>query len=196
MKKVLVICLLLALNLCVVYAKIKDQKLDRVDINLKDNEIGIVIINLEQSKSLLIKYKNKNILYLFNYLGKQNIDSSTNIFTDKIDYIYMNNDFSYKTNNKIIGHKNIDDLTLLPNKIIYKEKTICINQSNDCDFVIINQNDILLNKDIKALFYTNNLSTSYLDYLNTFWVDKYRLSNQSYTIITIGDDYQVNNLVK
>ena len=47
MRKVLVICLLLALNLCVVYAKIKDQKLDRVDINLKDNEIGIVIINLE-----------------------------------------------------------------------------------------------------------------------------------------------------
>ena len=34
MRKVLVICLLLALNLCVVYAKIEDQRLDGVPINL------------------------------------------------------------------------------------------------------------------------------------------------------------------
>ncbi len=197
MKKLIVILVLLIFNFCIVYAKMIDKKLEKVDIKLKKEELGIVVINLNNSNSLLLKYEDKYILYLIDYVADNNIENSKMIFTDYVDYIYMNNYYNYKEDKVFIAKaKTIGKLTLMRNKILYKKQTICINQSNGCDFVFLTHNDILLTKTNKAVFYDNTLSETYIDYIKNFWLDKYPLSKQSYTVITIGDEYKVTNLVK
>ncbi len=197
MKKAIIIVCLFVFNICVVYAKICEKKLDNVDIKLKDDELGIITIMLDNSSSLLLKYKDYNILYIIDYVNGTNLKSSVDLFAKSIDYVFMLNNYDYtKLGYGVTDNQTIDDLTLMRNKIIYKDKLICINQSADCDLVFINREDVLLNKDVESVFYSNQLSEKYIDYIKSFWLDEYRLSKQSYTIVTMGDEYQVNNLVK
>lgn len=195
MKKVGIIIILLLFNLCIVYAKIANNDLNKVDIKLSDQEIGIVTLALDDSISLLIKYHDKYILYLLDYISDKNILEKTKIFTDYIDYQFMNYNYDI-SNTSIINKKKVDNLVISKNEIELDNKKICFNKSIGCDYVFITHDDILVNEDVKAIFYYNNLSDNYIDYLNSFWIDEYKLSNQSYTIITIGDDYKVDNLLR
>lgn len=197
MRKIVIICVLLIFNFCIVYAKMSNEDLDKVELNLKEDELGIVAIKLDNSNSLLLKYRGKYYLYLIDFIDSKNIKASEEIFTDYIDYIYMNNNYNYHDSRAKVVQNDINDaLSFTKDKIFFKDKSICINTSTDCDYVFINREDVLLNDDIDVVFYSNDLNDKYIDYLKSFWIDSYPLSNQSYTVITIGDDYTVNNLVK
>ena len=197
MKKVGVVFFLLVFNFCIVYAKIKDNHLNHVDIKLTGDELGIVTIKLDNSTSLLLKYQDKYLLYLIDYIDSKNIKTSEAVFTDYIDYVYMNNNYNYNEDNaKIVDKQVIEELVLSRNVIDYKDYRLCINQSTNCDFVFITHNDVMINENVKAIFYSTDLDEQYIDYLEKIWTDSYRISKDSYTIMTLGDDYEVNNLVK
>lgn len=197
MKKIIIIVILLIFNFCVVCAKISNTELDKVELKLTKDELGIVTFNLKNSTSLLFKYHDKYYLYIYDFDDSKNIKNSEEVFTSYVDYIFMNNNYNYHDSRaKIVKNEVVDDLIFTDDKIMFKDSTICINQSTNCDYVFINREDVLISKDNKAVFYSNELNEKYVDYLKSFWIDTYLLSDESYTVVTIGDDYSVESLVK
>lgn len=193
MKKL--VLLLIILCLFFKYIEVSFKKNDKIKFNLND-EVGIVTLKLDNSNSLLIKYKDKYILYLLDFIDKKNLETNIKLFTDKINYTYMNNNYNISLNNRV-DNINIEDLTINNGIINYKDNKVCINKSTDCDYVFIFKNDILLNDNIKAIFYSNDLNKEYIDYINSYKIDKYIISNQTYNLITINNSkYKVTNLVK
>lgn len=194
MRKIVIIITLLLFNFCIVYAKIKDKNLDKVDIKLKEDELGIAVITLEGSTSLILKYQDKYIFYLVDYINDIDLDTNIKVFTDNVYNSYMAKNYAYDA--QILKEKIIGDLTLKPDQITYKDYNICLNHSRDCDIVIALSNDVLLTKDINAILYRTDLDEGYLDYIDTFWVDKYRLTNQNYIVITLGADFIIDSISK
>lgn len=194
MRKIILIIVLLLFNFCIVYAKIKSKNLDKVDIRLEADELGIAVILLDNSTSILLKYQGKYIFYLVDYLNDKDLTSNIRVFTNDLNNVYMA--FNYNYDAQILKHKVIGDLTLSPNRIKYKDYNICLNYSHDCDIVIALKDDILLNKDISAIIYRTDLDDAYLDYIDSFWIDKYRLTRESYTIITLGDEFSIESINK
>ena len=173
MRKIVIIITLLLFNFCIVYAKIKDKNLDKVDIKLKEDELGIAVITLEGSTSLILKYQDKYIFYLVDYINDIDLDTNIKVFTDNVYNSYMAKNYAYDA--QILKEKSIGDLTLKPDQI---------------------SDDVLLTKDINAILYRTDLDEGYLDYIDTFWVDKYRLTNQNYIVITLGDDFIIDSISK
>lgn len=197
MKKIIIIVILLIFNFCVVCAKISNTELDKVELKLTKDELAIVTFNLKNSTSLLLKYNDKYYLYIYDFDDSKNIKNSEEVFTSYVDYIFMNNNYNYHDSRaKIVANEVVDDLIFTDDRIMFKDSTICINQSTNCDYVFINREDVLINKNNKAVFYSNELNEKYVDYLKSFWIDTYLLSDESYTVVTIGDDYSVESLVK
>ena len=194
MRKIVIIITLLLFNFCIVYAKIKDKNLDKVDIKLKEDELGIAVITLEGSTSLILKYQDKYIFYLVDYINDIDLDTNIKVFTDNVYNSYMAKNYAYDA--QILKEKSIGDLTLKPDQITYKDYNICLNHSRDCDIVITLSDDVLLTKDINAILYRTDLDEGYLDYIDTFWVDKYRLTNQNYIVITLGADFIIDSIPK
>lgn len=193
MKKIVLLLVILCIFLK--YIEVSFIKPDKFKFNLND-ELGIITLKLDNSKSLLIKNKDKYILYLLEYNNKKNLDKNIKLFTDKIDYTYMNNNYNINLNN-IVSNIDIDGLKINNEIINYKDNKICINKSTNCDYVFIFKNDILINEDIKAIFYSNDLDKDYIEYINSYKINKYVISNQTYNLITINNSkYKVTNLVK
>ncbi len=197
MKKIIIIAILLVFNFCIVCAKISNAELDKVELKINKDELGIVTINLKNSTSLLLKYNDKYYLYISDFIDSKNIKNNEEVFTDYVDYIFMNNNYNYHDSRaKVVSNDVVDDLIFMRDRIVFKDVTICINQSTNCDYIFINREDVLINKNNKAIFYSNDLNEKYVDYLKSFWIDTYLLSDESYTVLTIGDDYSVESLVK
>lgn len=197
MKKIIIIVILLIFNFCVVCAKISNSELDNVELKIAKGELGIVTFNLKNSTSLLLKYNDKYYLYIYDFDDNKNIKNSEEVFTRYVDYIFMNNNYNYHDSRaRVAQNEIVDDLIFTKDRIMFKDATICINQSTNCDYVFINREDVLISKDNKAVFYSNELNEKYVDYLKSFWIDTYLLSDESYTVVTIGTDYSVESLVK
>ena len=195
MRKIVVIIVLLVFNFYIAYAKIKDNNLDRVDIALDNDELAIIVITLDTSTSLLLKRNDEYLLFLIDYTNDKKLKKNIKVFTDKLSEVYMNQNYNY--DGKVITNKvSFNDVILTKDTILYKGKKICINHSEDCHYSIITQKDILVDEKVEAVFYRNNLSDSYINYLSTLWIDKYRLTTDNYTVITLADHYQVDQLVK
>lgn len=193
MKKIVI--LLIVLFGLLKYIEFKYNEQYKINFNL-DDEIGIITLKLDNSSSLLIKHKNKYLLYLLEFNNNKNLDKNIKLFTDKIDYTYMSNDYNINVNNKVSNIK-IEDLSINDDIIKYKNNKICINRSNNCDYVFLFKNDILLNNDIKVIFYSNDLNKDYIEYVNSYDIKKYIISNKTYHLITINNSkYKVTNLVK
>ena len=109
MRKIVIIITLLLFNFCIVYAKIKDKNLDKVDIQLKEDELGIAVITLEGSTSLILKYQDKYIFYLVDYINDIDLDTNIKVFTDNVYNSYMAKNYAYDA--QILKEKSIGDLT-------------------------------------------------------------------------------------
>ena len=67
MKKIILIITLLFLNIFLLYNTDHTVSVEKVDLELKYNELGITFLGLEDSNSLVLSLNNINILYIIDY---------------------------------------------------------------------------------------------------------------------------------
>ena len=198
MKKLIAIIMLCFINIIIFYNKGKEVSIEKIDINLEFNELGITFLDLNDSNTLLISLNNTNILYIVDYKDSTNLKKELNKLGQSIDFIVMTKeyDIDVRAPKKIINKRlNINNIVFLSdtyNSISYNNSSLCINSSN-CDFVYYTNSNIKVNNN-KVLFITRNIKMK--DKLYEEWVDIYKLNNSVYTVLKINDTYEVLEIIK
>ena len=198
MKKLIAIIMLCFINILMFYTKSREVSIEKIDINLEFNELGITFLELNDSNTLLISLNNTNILYILDYKSSINLKKELNRLGKSIDFIVMNKEYNIdipapeKMINKRLNINNIVFLSDTHNSITYNNNSLCINSSN-CDFAYYTNSNIKVN-DNKALFISKN--TRLNDKLYEEWVDIYKLNNSVYTVLKIHDTYEVLEIIK
>lgn len=195
MKKLIIIIFLSLIFM----SKTNKVSIEKINLSLKYNELGIIFINVKNNNGLLLSLNNKNILYLIKYSNYNEIINYLLPLNINIDYIIMNSYYNV-SGKKII----FDDYLYLNNihfnkkeyiMINYNDLSICINPTlNNCDYVYYTYNtDIYINNYTKVFIYNDNINN------NTVydkWVDSYKISSNNYTILKIMNDYEVIEIQK
>ena len=198
MKKLIAIIILCFINILIFYNKGKEVSIEKIDINLEFNELGIIFLDLNDSNTLLISLNNTNILYIVDYKASTNLKKELNKLGKSIDFIVMTKeyDIDVRAPKKIINKRlNINNIVFLSdtyNSISYNNNSLCINSSN-CDFVYYTNSNIKVNNN-KVLFISNDISMN--DKLYEEWVDIYKLNNSVYTVLKLHDTYEILEIIK
>ena len=198
MKKLIAIIILCFINIIIFYNKGKEVSIEKIDINLEFNELGITFLDLNDSNTLLISLNNTNLLYIIDYKDSTNLRKELNRLGKSIDFIVMTKEYDIdipapkKIINKRLNINNIVFLSDTYNSISYNNNSLCINSSN-CDFVYYTNSNIKVNNN-KVLFISNDISMN--DKLYEEWVDIYKLNNSVYTVLKINDTYEVLEIIK
>ena len=186
------------INILMFYTKSREVSIEKIDINLEFNELGITFLELNDSNTLLISLNNTNILYILDYKSSINLKKELNRLGKSIDFIVMNKEYNIdipapkKMINKRLNINSIVFLSDTHNSITYNNNSLCINSSN-CDFAYYTNSNIKVN-DNKVLFISKN--TRLNDKLYEEWVDIYKLNNSVYTVLKIHDTYEVLEIIK
>ena len=198
MKKLIAIIILCFINIIIFYNKGKEVSIEKIDINLEFNELGITFLDLNDSNTLLISLNNTNLLYIIDYKDSTNLKKELNRLGKSIDFIVMIKEYDIdipapkKIINKRLNINNIVFLSDTYNSISYNNNSLCINSSN-CDFVYYTNSNIKVNNN-KVLFISRNIKMK--DKLYEEWVDIYKLNNSVYTVLKINDTYEVLEIIK
>ena len=189
MKKYFIIIILIILNILVYTDKTILSSSSKINLDLKEEEIALSIISLDNSKSILI---NKKDLFVLEYIDSLNLEKVINLYGVNIlrNLIQNNNDLinikSYNKqtlNNKIM----IDNITFEVNdniKIInYKNYNFCIYKSGT------NKN---FSDEVLAVFFDKNIKENKIEKYYDKWVDSYILNDKTfYTLKFLNNDYEV-----
>ena len=195
MKKVYLIIVLVIVNLFLLCGKIYSNKLKNINLKLKEDEIAVVILSLQDSKSLLVKAQDIYLLYTFSYENSKNLENNVALFTEKVVYVFMNEEYPLSYPYKI----QLDELTVIqniqlePNRLHYNNYTFCINEKENCDFIYLTKEigDI---QQKSTIFYDEFLAQEYIESFHDDWIDVYKITNESYTILVLGNDFEIIHL--
>lgn len=189
MKKALFILFLLLFNILLVYSKVLSK--NDIFLDLDHDELAIVIIDNNNSKSLLLLKNDIAIAYILDYNNDLSLRKSLYKFTSNLDYVFTNDSYDIDiANAKIINSKIIEKILLDKNKVSYNNYVFCIDEEKDCDFVYLVNNKILTGENVKAIIHGNNISPA----IENDWIDKYIVGIDNYLIIFIKDNYEITNL--
>lgn len=201
MKKILLILIIIFLYSMMIYEKTAITEVGKIDLNLKENETTLTILNSSNSKSILINDKN---LLIITYIDENEISEILNNFNIKI----LSNLISLEqitTNinsyNRYLLNENIeiDDIKIEKEENIIKIKQednlFCIYENgsnknlNNCDFIwFIEIDDIDFDDDTKVVFYDNAINQKKIEKFYDKWVDSYTLNNESYYSLRINEE--------
>ena len=198
MKKIVLIIILCLSNIFIFYNRDKEVSIEKIDINLEFNELGIIFLDLNDSTPLFISLNNTSLLYIIDYKDSTNLKKELNHLNKKIDFIVMNKEYDIDINapkklvNKRLNINNIIFNNGIYQSINYNNNSLCINSSN-CDYAYYTTNNIKVNNN-KVLFISKSANMN--DKLYEEWVDIYKLNNSVYTVLKIKDTYQVLEIIK
>lgn len=207
MRKILLIFFLIIIYVIIITKKIDQAFVEKIDLNLKQNEMGITFISLDDSKSLLINKGSTKILMVLKYLNNHKINDVLKMFNvKKLDYILMNGNYniSVKTNRKeIIPNKKmeISDMEIINDhdviKIDYLNHRFCIfEKSNpvrlngDCQYIYflnINKN-VSINDETNMIFYNEGTNPIFLEPVYDKWIDIYVIKKDYYVTLKLDED--------
>lgn len=196
MRKLIIIILILSTFLI---NNIKKVSLEHINLDLTNNELGIIFININNNNGLLLSLNNKNILYILKYNNYNDFINYLKPIKINIDYIVMNSDYNI-TGNKIL----FNDYLYLNNitfdikdyiMINYNDHTICINPKiNNCDFVYYTINtNYYINDNTQVFIYNDNIN---IDKIYDKWIDSYKINKNIYTIMKIKNNYEILEIPK
>ena len=198
MKKIILIITLLILNIYLLMIRDEKVVLEKIDLNLEYNELGIVFLGLENSHSLVLSVNDLNILYIIDLKNFNSLKREINKLNLSIDFVVMNENYDVNLNvpKKIVRQSlSLNGITFNNGSyksINYNDQSLCINNTN-CDYVYYTKKDIKVN-DNKVLFFNQDIKLP--DNLYKEWVDIYKVSNSIYTILKISDTYKVIEIIK
>ena len=199
MKRIILLIVLIIINCVMIYTKIESSNIKKIDLELEKEELGIVFFK----DLLLFEINNKNIVYLLNYTNDFKIKREISALVKNIDYIIMNKNYKTNINNKVIldDKINLENINFLYDdylQIIYKDYKLCVDvkEINDCDFLFYTgNNNIYVNENTKAIFYTNNIKRKYIDNTYNKWLDYYKVEKNMYNVIKLNNFYEVIEII-
>jgi len=193
MKKIILILTIIFLYSIIIYQKTTTIEVGKLNLNLKEEETSLTILNDSNSKSILI---NDNNLLIITYIDENEISETLSKFNIKIleNLITLE---QITTNINSYNRYLLDENIKIENIKIEKEENIikikqnnnlfCIyeNGSNknlsNCDFIwFIEIDDIDFDDDTKVVFYDNSINQKKIEKFYDKWVDSYTLDNKSY----------------
>jgi len=193
MKKIILILTIIFLYSIIIYQKTTTIEVGKLNLNLKEEETSLTILNDSNSKSILI---NDNNLLIITYIDENEISETLSKFNIKIleNLITLE---QITTNKNSYNRYLLDENKKIKNIKIEKEENIikikqnnnlfCIyeNGSNknlsNCDFIwFIEIDDIDFDDDTKVVFYDNSINQKKIEKFYDKWVDSYTLDNKSY----------------
>lgn len=207
MKKIFLIFFLIIVYVIIIKHKIADTFVEKIDLNLKDKEMGITFITLEDSKSLLINKDNIKMLVVLEYLNSNRMNDVLKVFgIDKLDYILMNDEYNIDVlanNSKIINNKQlkIKDVSFSNHndemKISYLNHNFCVyekisnqNFSDDCKYIyfLTVDKDVQVNDNVNMVFYNEDTNPDFLEPLYNQWIDVYMVKKDYFVTLKLDED--------
>ena len=175
MKKYFIIIILIILNILVYTDKTILSSSSKINLDLKEEEIALSIISLDNSKSILI---NKKDLFVLEYIDSLNLEKVINLYGVNILRNLIQN------NNDLINIKSY-------NFCIYKSGT---NKNlSICNFIyFLDMDNINFSDEVLAVFFDKNIKENKIEKYYDKWVDSYILNDKTfYTLKFLNNDYEV-----
>lgn len=213
MKRFFLLVFLFTFCLLSFKSKIEDVFVEKIYLNLKENEIGITILSDSDNKGLLISQNDQHILFLFQYNNfislKENLDlfdvkRIKNVYTTfdrKINVFGVSSkEFEGSLRSSFFKIEKKEDLI----NIQLKDHNFCIYDDgkngdfSECDFVyMLNfSKEMDLSDDIQLLFLEENGNADLLKNLYEKWIDSYFVHNQYITVKILDKKYDISIVPK
>lgn len=198
MKRVFIIAFLLLFYSLILNQKIKSAFAESIDLNLTEDEIGIIFINNNDNDYLYIKDNEYNNIILLDERYK-NIDSIIKLFGGKkVDKLLYNKD---------INNNNLNNININKDNNIIKIKIydyyLCVydeginNNIDGCTFTYFrfSNEDIKINDNNKVVIFNEDEEEKFQEKIYTKWIDIYTLNDDNYTVIKVKkDNYNIINI--
>lgn len=179
---------------------------EKINLNLKENEMGVTFISLEDSNSLLINKDKLRILVVLKYNKGKGLKSVLDMFgaTD-LDYILMNKyyDINISAKNIMVNErlsfnninfeisKNFIKLNYLNHNFCIYNKTYPSIIKKGCQYIYIldvYKKVNIKNDNINMIFYNEESNSELLEPLFDKWIDIYMIKNNYYVTLKLDED--------
>lgn len=206
MKKIISILILLLLYFIIINQKLSTAFIEKIDLNLFDDELAVIFLSSDSYKTVLLKDKSSTTLLVLDLKNDKDLRKNLNKFVDnKLDYLFLkeknmnlNVDYSIKDvlNDKVNMEKffiNRNDNIIYINNNTYNLCLYNIGKNNNvenCDFIYFLDMDIQVNmkENMKAVFYEKKIANKFKENSYIKWIDNYELSNDVYNILKLSND--------
>ncbi|MCI9110768.1 MAG: hypothetical protein HFH47_03020 [Bacilli bacterium] len=160
-----------------------------IDLRLKENEMSIVFIRLQNSKSLLINDLKTSNLFILDYKNDEGIKNALNVFDSHPDIFFL----------KHSVEKKVDSIYVTKRDGIFKVRvnnyTLCIYDNDGgnlktCDFVyLMNLNkSFTIDENINTIFYDDDIDKKLLLEVQESWIDNHIVGTDSFTILKLSEE--------
>lgn len=194
MKKCVIILFLLLFSVCLFKHKVDSAFIEKIDLGLKKDEIGIVFIPTKNSEYLLLKKNKHSILIPLEEKDHQGNKVLKMVNQDTIEYSYstfikgeheVSLEVPLEIENIHIEKKDHNIHILLENQnfCIYEEGSL-----EGCDYVYFRKDIRLPENKIQLAFYREGVHENLEKELYDKWIDSYPIKQEELTIVKFHDN--------
>ncbi len=206
MKKIIIIMVLIYVYILnIIPSNTKPTMIEKIDLNLEKNELGISFLTLENSKSILLGINGKVTLIVLEYLNSKNLkDLISYLNYNNIDYLmydeYIDLSYKYKRINHDFKFENVNIIKKDNLIINYLDYNLCIGKNSNqtsCDFIYYLYLDSIpkLSDKNKIIFYDQNIDEMYMENNYQHLIDSYILNeNEVITLKVKKNHYDLVNI--
>lgn len=206
MKRVIFIFVILFFYFIIINKKIETTFIEKIDLNLLDDEVAIIFLSSDSYKSILLKSNNDTSLLALDINNSKKLNKNINKFVDrKIDYLFLNNkeiniDIDYSVKDILNNEINMENFIIRKQSNIIEinnhKYSLCIydvgnnNDVSNCDFLYFINMDyqISMSEALKAVFYEKKVANKFKENTYIKWIDNYELSSDTYNILKLSSD--------
>lgn len=206
MKRVIFIFVILFFYFIIINKKIETTFIEKIDLNLLDDEVAIIFLSSDGYKSILLKSNNDTSLLALDINNSKKLNKNINKFVDqKIDYLFLNNkefniDIDYSVKDILNNEINMENFVIRKQSNIIEvsnhKYNLCIydvgnnNDVSNCDFLYFINMDyqISMSEALKAVFYEKKVANKFKENTYIKWIDNYELSSDTYNILKLSSD--------
>ncbi len=207
MKRVIFILVILFFYLIIINKKIETAFIEKIDLNLLDDELAVVFLSSNNYKTILLHDDDMNSLLVLDVNDSKMLVRNLNKFMDrKLDNLFIldkhqkNLDIDYSVKDVLNDSINMGkyQISKIDNiiEISNNKYNLCVyntglnNDITKCDFIYFINMDIQLNmnESLRAVFYEKNIANKFKENTYIKWIDNYELSNDTYNILKLSND--------
>lgn len=206
MKKIIFILFLLLLYFFLINRKLTTVFIEKIDLNLTDDELAVIFLSSDSYKSILLKDKDETSLLVLDISNSKKLEKNINKFIDeKIDYLFLSNkeislDVNYSVKDVLNNEISMDNFVIKKNANIIEinnyKYNLCVynvgsnNDVSNCDFIYFINMDyqISMSENLKAVFYEKKVASKFKENTYIKWIDNYELSSDTYNILKLSSD--------
>lgn len=206
MKKIIFILFLLLLYFFLINRKLTTVFIEKIDLNLADDELAVIFLSSDSYKTILLKDKDETSLLVLDISNSKKLEKNINKFIDeKIDYLFLSNkeislDVNYSVKDVLNNETSMNNFAIKKNANIIEinnyKYNLCVynvgsnNDVSNCDFIYFINMDyqISMSENLKAVFYEKKVASKFKENTYIKWIDNYELSSDTYNILKLSSD--------